>query len=158
MKVGVNTTFYSFITLNKGSTSSNALVQLNDCVCLGHKVTYECTVCGNGATVWTGSLFDSSCSDIILRHRNFHPGSTSRICNNKTANATGVTIINGSWCFTSQLRFVINQDHINNTITCLHEYSVNDSATQSILDEISVTVTKGTLCTHASLLGASYSI
>ena len=119
-------------------------MQLNDCVCLGHEVTYECTVCGEGATVWTGSLFDCTSGEIVLRHRDFNSSLTHGICNNKTVDATDVTIINGSECYTSQLRFVINHDQINKTVTCLHDRVVNNTVTQITVGEISVTVTKGT--------------
>ena len=37
-------------------------------------MAYECTVCGKGATVWTGNLFECASNEIILHHRGFESG------------------------------------------------------------------------------------
>ena len=48
---------------------------MEECVCPGQTLTYECTVMGEleGLTVWSGSLFDHYCNsrEISLFHSNF---------------------------------------------------------------------------------------
>ena len=48
---------------------------MEECICPGQSLTYECTVMGEleGMTVWSGSVFDNYCisCEISLFHRNF---------------------------------------------------------------------------------------
>ena len=48
---------------------------MEECVCPGQSLTYECTVMGElgGMTVWRGSVFDTSCTnrEISLFRKNF---------------------------------------------------------------------------------------
>ena len=111
-------------------TTSDTLVQVNDCYCPGDEVAYECTVCGEGATVWSGSLFDCANDEIILRHGKFDNGTTAGECNNGavTAHSIGVldTYINNSRCFLSLLNVSMNTDANNKTVMCLHVNGVNE--------------------------------
>ena len=52
---------------------------------------FECTVCGVGATVWTGSLFDCIGGEILLRHRLFE--SVSGKCNNGAVIARSIGVL-----------------------------------------------------------------
>ena len=60
-------------------------------------MAYECTVCGIGATIWTGSLFDCIDDEILLRHRSYESGTVGQ-CNDGrvTAYSTGVSDVNGN--------------------------------------------------------------
>ena len=108
---------------------------ITDCICPGHDIllTYECTVCGEGVTVWTGSLFDCTSNDIILRHRLLENGSASGTrgeCNNGavTAHNIGVLRENNTNCYISQLNIsMMNTDISNKTVTCLHAFGPNET-------------------------------
>ena len=104
----------------------NQLVQVNSCTLLEQRaIAYECTVCGEGVTLWTGSLFDCASNGIILRHRLFEGGSASGArgeCNNGavTAHSIGVLRENNTNCYISQLNISMNTDRNNKTVTCIH--------------------------------------
>ena len=104
-------------------------------------MTYECTVCGEGATVWTGSFFDCTGGEIILRHRLFEGTSATGECNNGAviANSIGVIDINCSRCYSSQIHFSADNDKNNKTIMCLHV----DGTTETVVDTASVIITTG---------------
>lgn len=74
--------YFSHNNIIIGTESISELVKLTDCTCPGYNVTYECTVCGEGATVWTGCLFDCHSDEITLRHSLFVTDSASGECNN----------------------------------------------------------------------------
>ena len=110
---------------------------LNGCICPGYEVIYECTVCGEGATAWTGSLFACTGNEIILRHHQFELGSTGE-CNDGAviASSTGVMVVaNGSQCYLSELSFIADSNHKDKTVTCLHILS---STNATVVDETTV--------------------
>ena len=112
----------------KGCSSRNQLVQTNYCSSPGHSITYECTVCGPGATVWTGSIFNCRSGGITLRHHLFGYDSdfgAQGECNNGavTAHSVGVVNTNNTDCYISQLNVMSTTyftDISNKTVTCLH--------------------------------------
>ena len=118
---------------------------LNDCICPGHDVRYECTVCGGGATVWTGSLslFDCTSGDITLRHSGFEGGLVTGECNNGAlvARSTGIITINCTLCFISELHLSANLVIESNysTVECLHV----DGITETIVDTTTVIIARG---------------
>ena len=128
-----------------GSNQMNSLKLLNDCICPGNEVTYECTVCGQGATVWTGSssLFNCRSGEIILRHRAFEE-ETSGECNliiNRAVVANsvgpGVTDLNNLiTCYTSQLHLRNQTYSDGDNITCLH----NNGVSESVVDTAMITI------------------
>ena len=104
-------------------------------------MTYQCIICGEGATEWTGSLFDCVGNRITLRHGQFESGIT-RECNDGAvvASSTGVMdTANGSRCYVSQLSFIANSDHNNKTVTCLHVSITN----VTIIDSIPIILVTG---------------
>ena len=115
---------------------------LNGCICAGHEVIYQCTVCGQGATEWTGSLFDCVGGSIILRHNRFGSGSVGGECNNGAviASSIGTSTINCSLCFISQLSFSASYDKNNKTISCVH---IDDTSSETVVDTITVVITTG---------------
>ena len=131
-----------------GSTS-NTLVQLGDIVCPGQEVIYECTICGDGATVWTGSLFDCTSGDITLRHSGFEGGLATGECNNGAliARSTRIITINSTSCFISQLKFSASLDLViesNSTVECFHV----DGKNETIVDTVPVVFTTGNVTYH----------
>ena len=135
------------IILRKGLTQhlyNNGLVLLNDCVCPGEEVTFECTVCGVGlATIWTGSLFNYCANDVIIfRHSLFDHGLAIGACNGAVvARSIGVSEsdVNGSYCYSSQLNVIINSVMNNKTVTCLHV----DAISETVIDTLTINITTG---------------
>ena len=88
-------------------------------------ILYNCSVIGEGSTVWTGSAFD--CPDInnsiILRHSEFLTGNATaqETCNNGSIAGRGVSV-DGD-CFTSQLYFSVTSDFVgeNHNVICIYE-------------------------------------
>ena len=113
-------------------------MQLNSCTLLEQEViAYQCTVCGEGVTVWTGSLFNCTSNNIILSHRLFEDESgTTRECNNGavTAHSVGVLRENDTDCYISQLVISKNTDINNKTVTCLRSAGGNET----VIDTASV--------------------
>ena len=121
-------------------TGANKIVQMSDCVCLGHNVTFECTVCGDGATVWSGTLLHDACEPdtFVLRHNSFESGLE---CNNLAIRSTRISLDNnGHQYFTSQLSFVANSSHDNKTVVCSHQSGPNET----IINNVSIAITRGT--------------
>ena len=126
----------------KGSAINSELLQITKCICPGHTLTYECTVCGEGATVWNGDLFNCTSNDIILSHRVFEDESgTRRECNNGavTAHSDGVLRENNTNCYISQLHISMNADINNKTVTCSHTSGPNET----VVDTKAVDFTAG---------------
>ena len=91
---------------------------LSNCICPGYVITYECTVFGDGYTVWRGSAFDCPLSgnEILLSHNNFEDG-TTRICNNGAIVGRSVRIMDNY--YTSQLAVSFTTRLDGRTIECM---------------------------------------
>ena len=125
--------------LSENSTTNNQLTQLYDCVCPGENLIYECTVCGEGATVWTGSAFFCTGNEIILRHSEY--GSISGECNDGAVAAQSIEVTdsqNGQ-CYSSQLDISLNSVKENKTVECLYVAGVNET----LVDTYTVRFTTG---------------
>ena len=103
-------------------TLNQSLLQLTDCVCPGYEVIYECTVCGEGTTLWRGSLLDCPGDQINLRHSQFQSCLANGECNNGAVigRNMGFFNIDCTQCYTSQLRFLADDAYNNKTIFCYH--------------------------------------
>ena len=140
---------------NYVGSANDKLMLLDDCICVGQEITYECTVCGEGATVWTGSLrlFRCTGSDIILRHRNFLEMAMGA-CLDGPINISARSISQREFdantnltCYTSQLtlqNIITNVN--NNTVMCIH--LINETS-QRIVGRTSVRLTKGKILIKA---------
>ena len=109
-------------------------------------MAYECTVCGEGATVWTGSLFACASNEIVLRHRKFEnvTVTTAGECNNGAVTAHSIGTlgrsVKNSRCFLSLLNVSANTPANNKTITCLHVDGINET----VIDTLTASFTTGT--------------
>lgn len=140
------------------------LLQLNHCNCPGQNLVYECTVCGEGATVWTGSLFECPNGQILLRHREFRDDwPIGECCSSNGVLITAQSIGPGepdihTWsdgfCYTSQLRLqnVTISDN-NKTIACHH----NDGNSVRVIDNDTLVLTTGELI-HIALHWPCYTL
>ena len=100
---------------------------LRDCVCPGHELRLECTVVGEGFTIWWGSAFNNCTQKrIILRHSQFGSG-TSSVCNNGRIIGRSINTTSDSYGikYTSQL--IIQLDENGNldgtTVECNRTFS-----------------------------------
>ena len=78
-------------------------------------LTYNCTVVGGGATLWSGTAFNCSTNEIILRHNQFNDG-TSKECNQGAIIAQSIGV--QDTCFTSQLCIIVSTALNNQTVKC----------------------------------------
>ena len=102
-------------------------------------MTYECTVCGGGATVWTGSLFNCTSDKITLRHSQFETASGDCNYGEITASSVRLDTVNCSQCFVSQLRFLASNAENNKTILCKYF----NGTREIFVDSATVTLTTG---------------
>ena len=127
-------------------------MQLNNCVCPGDVLIYECTIAGGGATLWKGSAFDcpSVSNEIILRHSEFE--SENGNCNNEaiTADSIGSTMVrNNLTCYTSRLNVTVSNEMNSRTIKCIH-----DSIDTTVVGMATIVFTTGkntTLSQHINI-------
>ena len=89
------------------------------CIPEGSTVSYECTVTDTtdpliGATVWLGSAYTCSSSEINLRHSSFESNGVSGFCGDLSAMSVGV---NGNE-YTSRLTLTATAELNGMTINC----------------------------------------
>ena len=104
------------------------VVSMNDCICSGDIVTYECTVVGDNGeiTVWMGDFFHcpNRKREILLVHSDFTSVQrggvySTRICNN--GNVVGRIVRAENGCYTSQLNVTLTSDIIGQSIACAYD-------------------------------------
>ena len=112
---------------------------MNSCTLLEQEaIAYQCTVCGEGATLWTGSLLNCNSNYLILSHRLFEDGSASgarRECNNGAVTARSVGVLRGNStvnCYISQLHISMNTDINNKTVTCIHAFGPSETVVDTM--------------------------
>ena len=113
-------------------------MQLSSCACLGHRVVYECTVRGSGATNWGGTALEE-CSEgrLLLRHSGFNSGHSR----NKTCGSSGhirsyaVSAENGTYI--SQLILNVSNNMVDDSITC-------SGGSEEGVEHAQITLTTGT--------------
>ena len=116
-------------------------MKISGCVCLGDRLSYECSVPGVepgvGSTAWIGSAIATECpqsgGEIVLRHRSF---TENRSCGNITARGIRVE---DSGCYTSQLNITVDSSLENKTVECIYQ----NGTTTTVLGSSSIEITKG---------------
>lgn len=104
--------------LDAGHTISDHLELKTSCVCPGDTVTFaECTTVGRGFTIWSGTAFNCTNDDIVLRHSTFNISAEE--CNKGAIIGRGLMVADNQ--YTSQLNITISSDIIGKTIQCYHE-------------------------------------
>ena len=117
---------------------SNALIQLNDCTCLGYTQTFECNVFGAGITIWQGTAFDCQRNEIRLRHSQYINSQATGECNGGTVVARSVGFTEN--CYTSQLSVAIGQEIVNDTIECIY---IDTQDVSTIVGQKKISITQG---------------
>ena len=116
---------------------------VNDCICEGHNVTYECTVSGNGATIWTGTAFDcaSANNELIIFHNTNDTSEISKYCNKGAIIGCAIKAENDS--YTSQITIQVSDEFNGTTVVCAHD---NGTDTTEVASAI-LSITTGTAVT-----------
>ena len=96
----------------EGSDVGLRLVE--DCICPGYNVTYECTTRGPGSTIFTVGTAREC--EIDLRHSQFASGTAIGQCMDRKVNGRGVSF-DGD-LFTSQLVVFVNSNLLGKTVRC----------------------------------------
>ena len=104
---------------------------MDECICPGYNLTFECSILGSGATVWQGSAFDcpSTSHEILLSHSQFE-GAIDR-CSNGAIVASGINVLptaNGDQCYISQLNVTVTDALRNKTVECFLDSNSQQSA------------------------------
>ena len=109
-----------------------------DCACPGDNVLYECTVSGDGVTVWRGGAFD--CPEANNMISLLHGIDSTRECNNgEIVGRLTHTALENEHLYTSQLMVTVGPDTNGSAIECLH-----DDATGNITEVGSTVLTRTT--------------
>jgi hypothetical protein len=95
---------------------------MNECVCPGDNLIYNCTVQGSptGATIWNGTAF-SGCqqNEIVLHHHQYsRTGGSTGICNNGAIVGQSLRVQGN---YTSQLNVTITPETAGKTIICAYD-------------------------------------
>ena len=90
---------------------------MSGCVCPGDTLTYECTVMGEVATIWTGSALHctSTNNEIVLLHSRFGNGQLNS-CRYGAIVASSLSVEDNN--YTSQLNVTVTPDIAGKTIEC----------------------------------------
>lgn len=107
---------YTGIFVGVFSQPSESFGAVTNCVCSGEVAIYECTVCGEFATVWEGSAFDSQCTnrEITLTHSDFGTQAAFGTCGNIEGH--GLYIESG--CYISQVNVPFDAGLVDRTVEC----------------------------------------
>ena len=94
------------------------LITLNQCTCPGHVVSFQCTVVGDGNTVYNVT----GCPDqLTLLSTGFDDGTARRQCLNGAIRAYGVHVNPSNMTFVSQLNITPSQNYKDMTVECYRE-------------------------------------
>ena len=109
--------------LHAGVSVNNGFTQLDECICPGFNLTFECSILGSGLTVWQGSAFDCQ---ILLSHVHSRFEDAIGHCNSGGIEASSIGVVpasNGTndQCFISQLRVAVTDVMRNKTVECIHD-------------------------------------
>ena len=120
-------------------SADSEFAALNDCTCPGHDQTFECTVVGEGATIWKGTAFDCTGTDneIVLLHAS--SSSSPLQCNDGAIQGRIVRTINNT--YTSQLTVAVTNELLGRSINCIHDSISSDSTI--IIGSTPLTITTG---------------
>ena len=138
----------SMITDSKNATTS---------VCVGETLTFNCSVHGQGTTVWKGSALEctSSNNEIVLLHSRYNTTNGVKvICSdgNLVLHAESLSVENGY--YTSQINVQVNSELTRTTLTidCFHD----DGAKEELVESYSVAIKSSdgsSTCTGNASLG-----
>ena len=103
-------------------------------------MTYECTVFGNGITIWKGTAFDCSLTnnELAIFHTINFTSQRPLPCNNGAIVGRAVRAENGS--YTSQIIIQVSNEFNGTTVVCAHDNGTNSTDIGSAI----LNITQGT--------------
>ena len=112
---------------------------LNDCTCPQYIASYQCTIGGEGFTIWRGTALDCSFSrdQIVLRHSSFSSGTTAS-CNDGLL--IGRSLNTARNYFTSVLNVNVTTSLEGSNAECAYE---NGSLTSYVVGSSLISITRG---------------
>ena len=96
--------------------------RMNECVCPGDKLTYNCTVQGSAfGAVWNGTAFSGCQQNVILlpHHWFTQTGGSTSTCNNGAIVGQSLGVQGNN--YTSQLNVTITTETAGKTIMCAYD-------------------------------------
>lgn len=129
------------------ASGNYGLMMLNSCTCPGHNQVYECTVVGEGATIWKGTAFECAATnnEIVLFHEYSNGmSSNQRACNNGTIIGRIIRAENGT--YTSQVTVVVRPEMASRSIQCIYD-SIDGTTTE--IGSAILAITTGSYYMHA---------
>ena len=137
--INMSVVFYALILICHmySAVSASASSTFQAVSCPGDVQTIECTITGDGLTLWQGTAFQcvSTSNEIILRHSQFgesyNPIGT---CNDGAIVARALGVVNGSYI--SQLNVTVSPELNNTTVECWHD----NGTTLTVIKRIQIIV------------------
>ena len=129
----------SYYICNAVETSNVGFKSVNDCTCPGYITSFQCTVMGDGYTVWNGSAFDCNPSgnEILLLHVNYVNGAV-RTCNNGRIIGRSLGVANERYA--SRLDVNVTTEMEGKTVECVYE---SGSSAEIIIGFLLLSITTG---------------
>ena len=126
--------FHAVLSLS--SCGPQASFTVDDCVCPGSTLRFNCTAVGAGITVWTGSAVPQGCQ-LNLQHTQFNDlieRGESRFCDDMSIVAKPLSVVGN--CYNSQLNITsVGTDLNGRSIVCEHDMvgSTNNIGSYNIM-------------------------
>ena len=94
---------------------------MTDCTCQGHSKVYQCTVEGEGATIWKGTSFQcpATSNEIVLLHVQSTPSARGVGCSNGTLIGRIIGAEDGTYI--SQLAVAVRTELLGRSVSCVHD-------------------------------------
>ena len=130
----------SYLSHSVLDTCLGELVKTSNCTCPGDVVVYNCHVNGIGFTIWRGSAFDCTNSQILLRHSSFGNGGTMGQCNSGAIVGRSLGVNLDELIYSSELRVNLASDPelIGRTIECVYR---NSGGNEMVIGSATIQIT-----------------
>ena len=105
--------------------SSFKLITKEDCICPGDTIVYECSVIGQGSTVYQGHVFDNenSTNEIVLLHSRYNSCNVNVTSNSGVILAQSIRIEDN--IFISRLYITYSHELSGRTVSCIYDNGTN---------------------------------
>ena len=119
-------------------------------ICFGDTEVLECSVKGNGSTVWTGSAFNCS-SEIVLLHSQYNSSGVSHNCSDGHVQVYAKSLNVKGHIFTSQISVTVTSAYASSTLTinCTYDDGLGERVVK-IYSIIVETVEDPLTCTNST--------
>ena len=137
MAINMSVVFYVLMSVcHLALASASTTFQVISCP--GDVLTTECTITGDGTTVWRGTAIQCDYGEIILIHNRFSgPRYPIATCNDGAIVAQALGVINDSYI--SQLNVTVSPELNNTTVECWYDNGTTVIFIRSIQITVSAT-------------------